>query len=157
MSLSPAANSAGWHNAEVTATFACTDSASGVASCPAPSSTGAQEGAARAITGTATDLVGLTTTLNRTIKVDRTAPTVPVLTLDPASPTVDQATTLTALSSDALSGLIGGEWWIGADPGRGSATPLNISASSLSALIPATSLPARTPCRPCRRRRRQLE
>ncbi len=104
VSLSPAANSAGWHNATVTATFTCTDSASGVAGCPAPTSTGTQEGTAVPITGTATDLVGLTTTLNRTIKVDRTAPSVPLLTLDPATPTVDQATTLTALSSDGTVG-----------------------------------------------------
>ncbi|MEO6572084.1 MAG: Ig-like domain-containing protein, partial [Ilumatobacteraceae bacterium] len=71
----------------------------------------------------------------------RTAPTVPVLTLDPANPTVDQATTLTAMTSDSLSGLVGGEWWIGADPGQGNATPLNISSASLSALIPAIVSP----------------
>ncbi|MEO6570787.1 MAG: Ig-like domain-containing protein, partial [Ilumatobacteraceae bacterium] len=137
VALAPAANSAGWHNATVTATFACTDAASGITSCSAPTSTGTSEGTDLPITGTATDLVGLTTTLSRTIKVDRTAPTVPVLTLDPANPTVDQATTLTAMTSDALSGLVGGEWWIGADPGQGNATPLNISSASLSALIPA--------------------
>ena len=32
--LSPTANGAGWHNSTVTATYACADSTSGVASCP---------------------------------------------------------------------------------------------------------------------------
>ena len=51
------------------------------------------------------------------------------------------ATTLTATSSDALSGVIGGEWWIGADPGAGHATRLNVSATSLSGQVPARTVP----------------
>ena len=141
VTLSPLANSAGWHRSTVTATFDCTDSVSGIASCSPPASTGAQEGTDLALSGTATDLAGLTTTTTRTVKVDLTSPTVPVVSLDPATRAEGQASTLTATSSDALSGLIGGEWWIGDDPGQGNATPLNLSGSVLSGLIPATLPP----------------
>ena len=53
-----------------------------------------------AITATATELLGLATTLSRPINVDRTAPIVPALTLDRATPTVGETTTLTASSVD---------------------------------------------------------
>ncbi len=141
VTLSPAANDAGWHNAPVTATFGCTDSASGVLTCSPPTSTGAQEGTDVPVNGAATDLVGLTTTVARTIKVDQTPPTAPIVALDPPAPTVDQPVSLTATTSDGLSGVIGGEWWIGADPGVGNATPLDLSAASLSALLPAIPAP----------------
>ncbi len=37
-----------------------------------------------------------------------------------------------------MSGLAGGEWWIGADPGVGNATPLSLAGGALTGTIPAT-------------------
>ncbi len=122
----------------MTAAFACADSLSGVAACPPAQSTETGEGDGLVLTGTATDFAGLTTTVSETVKVDRTAPSVPVVTLDPTSRPIDSTTSLTATSSDTLSGLAGGEWWIGADPGEGNATTLSLSAGSLSGVIPST-------------------
>jgi hypothetical protein len=90
------------------------------------------------LSGPATNGAGLSTTATDTVKVDLPAPSVPVVTLDPASRLVTVTTNLTATTSETLSGLAGGEWWIGADPGIGSATPLTVSGSSLIGVIPAT-------------------
>src|SRR5207344_75247 len=102
--LSPAANPAGWRNAAVTATYSCADTGSGIASCPPPQSTGTQEGTAVVLSGTSTNGAGLSTTATDTVKVDLTAPSVPVVTLDPASRLVTVTTNLTATTSETLSG-----------------------------------------------------
>ena len=52
-----------------------------------------------------------------------------------------QTSQISATSTDVLSGVVGGEWWIGADPGLGLATPLVASASNLSGTIVATLTP----------------
>ncbi|MEO7369627.1 MAG: Ig-like domain-containing protein, partial [Ilumatobacteraceae bacterium] len=137
----PAANAAGWRNSTVTATFTCTDSGSGVDVCPVPVSTGLLQGDNLVLTGTGTDKAGLSTTVTQTVKVDTAAPTVPVVALDPAARPQDQSTSITATSIDALSGLAGGEWWIGIDPGVGNGTPLVVTAGSLTGSIPSTLSP----------------
>ena len=139
--LSPPSNAAGWRNSAVTATFTCTDAVSGVIACSPPQSTGTQEGAALVLTGTAKDLAGLTTTISETVKVDRMAPSTPVVALDPASRRNTATSSITASTSDGLSGLKAGEWWTGADPGAGNGTPLSLSGSSLTGTVPST-LPA---------------
>ena len=139
--LAPAANAAGWNNSTVIATYTCTDTVSGVAACPPPQSTGTNEGVALVLTGTAKDRAGLTTTVSSTVKVDRTAPTDPVVTLDPASRPIDQTSTVTATTSDALSGLAAGEWWIGDDPGIGNGTALSLAGTTLTGVVPSTLAP----------------
>jgi hypothetical protein len=136
--LSPPSNAAGWRKSAVTAAFTCTDSVSGIASCPPAQSTGLQQGAALVLSGTATDRAGLTTTISQTVKVDLTAPTTPVVSLNPASRAPDQTTTITATSTDTLSGVVSGEWWIGSDPGQGNGASLTLSGGSLGGVIPAT-------------------
>ena len=89
VNLTPPANAAGWRNAPVTASYLCTDAHSGVATCPDPQSTGAQEGAAIVLSGTTTDRVGRSTTVTSSVKVDLTPPEQPAVTLDPPSRDVD--------------------------------------------------------------------
>ena len=71
----PTANVAGWNNTPVTVNFNCTDSGSGIATCPAsvPVDT---EGANQAVSGTATDRAGNSSTVNVTVNLDRTLPSV---------------------------------------------------------------------------------
>ena len=70
---SPAANGAGWNNGDVTVTFTCTDSGSGIATCQAPI-TVSTEGASQTITGTATDKAGNSGNAKVTLSIDKTAP-----------------------------------------------------------------------------------
>jgi hypothetical protein len=72
---SPAANGNGWNNTEVTVTFTCADTLSGIAGCTA-SQTVTTEGANQSVTGTATDNAGNTATDPATVSIDKTAPNV---------------------------------------------------------------------------------
>ncbi|HEY5422455.1 MAG TPA: Ig-like domain-containing protein, partial [Ilumatobacteraceae bacterium] len=114
------------------------DSVSGVATCPPAQSTGENEGAGLVLSGTAIDKAGLSTTVSATVKVDLTAPAAPTVIIDPATRPTDQTSTITATSTDSLSGVAGGEWWIGTDPGEGNATALTSAGTSLTGVVPAT-------------------
>lgn len=69
------------------------------------------------------------------LSVDKTAPSIdtPTLSVNPKS--VSESTELAATASDALSGLAGGEFFIGTDPGEGNGTPMALTGSQLSATI----------------------
>ena len=75
----PASTPAGWNNSAVTVTFVCTDTGSGVASCPDPVVV-TTEGADQQVTGTATDNVGHTASTTATVSIDTTAPTITAAT-----------------------------------------------------------------------------
>jgi hypothetical protein len=106
-SRTPAANGAGWNNADVAVTFTCNDGVSGVASCVGDTTLSA-EGAGQSATGTATDQAGNTAQASVAgINIDKTSP---VLTVS-ANKTVDAASDAGAVvaypaatASDALSG-----------------------------------------------------
>jgi hypothetical protein len=69
-------DSNGWYNADVTVTFTCNDSGSGIASCSAPT-TLSSDGADQSVTGTATDVTGNTASATvSNIDIDKTAPVV---------------------------------------------------------------------------------
>lgn len=72
---SPAANAKGWNNTNVTVTFVCNDSLSGIASCTDPQ-TVTTEGKNQTVTGTAIDNAGNTATDPATVSIDKTAPTI---------------------------------------------------------------------------------
>ncbi|MBI4715876.1 MAG: hypothetical protein HY760_08075, partial [Nitrospirae bacterium] len=76
----PLPNANGWNNTDPTVTFACTDSESGIATCPSPV-TVTTEGAGQGVSGTAVDLAGNRASASVTINLDKTAPelTLPVL------------------------------------------------------------------------------
>jgi RHS repeat-associated protein len=69
----PPANAAGWHNRDVTLAYTCTDTLSGIASCPDPVLV-TTEGADQVFTGTAVDRAGNAATVTTTVNLDQTAP-----------------------------------------------------------------------------------
>ena len=106
MTLSPAPNEDGWHNGPVTAHFTCTDTGSGVASCPSDQLL-TTEGASQQIAGTTTDRAGNTAAALATASLDTTAPALTITS--PANNAVVSAETMTITGtlSDALSGVAG--------------------------------------------------
>ena len=73
---SPAPNSNGWNNSDVTVTFTCSDgTGSGITSC-GPSRTVTTEGRDQAVTGTAVDNAGNSATDPATVSIDKTKPTI---------------------------------------------------------------------------------
>ena len=139
-SVSPAANGSGWHTSAPTVTFSCADEGSGVAQCSAPV-TVSTDGRGQVITGTVTDQAGNGATASVTLDVDTAAPTVGTVSIRPTSPTAGQAFVLSAPTSDALSGVVAGEWFVGTDPGVGNGKAMTLSGGVLSA---TTSMAAGT-------------
>ncbi|MBI5197217.1 MAG: hypothetical protein HZA19_01265 [Nitrospirae bacterium] len=76
----PLPNANGWNNGDVTVTFTCSDTESGIATCPAPAAI-ATEGAGQVIAGTAVDLAGNSASATVAVNLDKTAPelTMPIL------------------------------------------------------------------------------
>jgi len=70
-------NAAGWNNSDVTSTFICLDSLSGMASCTMPIVT-STEAANQTITGTAVDLAGNVSTDSFVLNIDKTAPSIQI-------------------------------------------------------------------------------
>ncbi|TFD47356.1 hypothetical protein E3T33_02520 [Cryobacterium sp. TMT1-2-1] len=64
-----------WTNANVTVTFLCTDSGSGIAACTAPA-TMSTEGASQQVVGTATDNAGNSASNTAVVSIDKTQPTI---------------------------------------------------------------------------------
>jgi VCBS repeat protein len=102
-SQTPAANGAGWNNSDVTVTFTCADSLSGVATCTTPALLNG-DGADQVVTGTVVDRAGNSATVSHTVNLDKTPPglTMPVLA---SSYVYNASLTLTFGSADALSGI----------------------------------------------------
>ena len=103
----PAGNAAGWNNTDVTVSFTCTDSDSGVASCSAPT-TLTMEGANQSVTGTATDNAGNTASATVSgISIDKTAPSISASrSVAPnAAGWNNSAVTVSFACDDALSGV----------------------------------------------------
>lgn len=104
---SPQANSYGWNNTDVTVSFTCSDSLSGVDSCTAPQVVTA-EGAGQSRTGTAADKAGNTASAgSANINIDKTPPTLacganPEVLWPPDNKLVAVNTTVTV--QDSLSG-----------------------------------------------------
>lgn len=74
-SATPAPNTAGWNNTDVTVAFSCSDAESGIASCP-DDSVLSDDGAAQYVTGTATDHGGNSDSATvGPVNVDKTGPT----------------------------------------------------------------------------------
>ena len=105
-STSPAPNSNGWNNSDVTVSFECSDALSGIGSCSSPA-TLSSEGANQTTIGIATDKAGNISTTTATVNIDKTAPTITAN----VSPSPDSNgwnngdVTVTFNCSDALSGV----------------------------------------------------
>jgi uncharacterized protein YjbJ (UPF0337 family) len=104
----PGANTRSWNNSDVTVTFTCTDSGSGIASCTAPITKG--EGAAQKVEGKATDKAGNSATDETTVNVDKTKPTVSGTLSATANANgwfqSDVTATFTCADQDGLSGVL---------------------------------------------------
>jgi hypothetical protein len=102
-SVSPAPNSYGWNNSDVTVSFTCNDGLSGIDTCPEPITL--TSGAGQIIEGTATDKAGNSATASVMVNIDKAAPTVSNLIWSANPLQQGQDTTLSAAVSEALSGL----------------------------------------------------
>ncbi|KRC88264.1 hypothetical protein ASE25_15580 [Terrabacter sp. Root85] len=104
---SPAANTRSWNNSDVTVTFICTDSGSGVSSCTDPVTKG--EGAAQKVQGNATDKAGNSATDETSVNVDKSKPTITgSLSAEPNGNgwfKADVTATFTCADQDGLSGV----------------------------------------------------
>jgi RHS repeat-associated protein len=102
----PAANSAGWNNSDVTVAFTCSDALSGVASCTA-SQVVSTEGSNQIISGSSADIAGNTANTSITINLDKTPPVLSVSTPSNGDTVSTAALTVTGTASDSLSGIAG--------------------------------------------------
>ena len=101
------ANPDGWNNTDVTVTFACADTLSGVDTCPAPV-TVSTEGSGQSVSGTASDQAGNTATVTLgNINIDKGMPMI-VGSRTPAANAAgwnNSPVTVSFACSDALSGI----------------------------------------------------
>ncbi len=100
---SPAASGSGWNNTQVTVTFTCADSLSGVATCPPPRAV-STDGAHQVISGTAVDVAGNSSTAQVTLNIQQTPPSILQFTA-PTQIEPGQSGTATVTASDNLSGI----------------------------------------------------
>lgn len=103
---SPAANANGWNNTDVSITFMCSDSLSGIASCPA-TAIATTEGAGQVITGTAVDKARNTASTSVALNIDKTLPVITAsMSSQPnANGWHNTDVTITFTCSDTLSGI----------------------------------------------------
>src|SRR5262245_45211925 len=73
----PGPNAKRRNTSAVTVSFTCSDSTSGIASCPPPVTVTA-EGAGQSVSGTATDKAGNSSSTSVTLNIDKTQPTVAI-------------------------------------------------------------------------------
>jgi hypothetical protein len=101
---SPPPNPAGWNNSNVTVTFVCADSLSGIETCPAPVLV-TSEGGTQQVLGEARDKAGNTATASASVSLDKTPPSLAVT--EPAlGGTVEQSpVTIRGTATDAHSGI----------------------------------------------------
>ena len=104
--VSPSPNAAGWNNSNVTVSFQCKDSLSGVASCPAAVQV-TTEGATVVTSQPAMDSAGNTATASVLAQLDKTAPAITITSPIAGSNVYAVQTTVSGTVSDALSGVSG--------------------------------------------------
>jgi len=102
--VSPLPNGVGWNNGDVTVTFTCMDTLSGIVSCPTPA-TVTTEGANQLISGTATDGAGNSASTSVIVNLDKTAPMVTITAPQNGAQLTSSPASVTATVSDALSGI----------------------------------------------------
>ena len=105
VSQSPVANGAGWNNGDVTVSFVCGDTGSGVASCSSPEVV-SSEGAGQLVSGSAADVAGNVSSASTTVNLDKTAPSISgVVPVANANGWFNSPVSVSFVCSDALSGV----------------------------------------------------
>ena len=102
--VTPSPNDAGWNNTNVTVTFTCSDTTSGIASCPGDVLL-PQDGANQVITGTATDIAGNTASASVTVNLDKTPPVVTMVSPLPGATIEDPSVIVQGTINETLSGV----------------------------------------------------
>ncbi|MBN2326289.1 MAG: Vps62-related protein [Candidatus Omnitrophica bacterium] len=100
----PAPNSAGWNNTDVTVNFVCSDATSGIASCPPPVIV-QEEGENQKITGEAEDNAGNTASAEAIVNIDKTAPVVTITSPLQGAIITDSPVTVKGTVEEHLSGV----------------------------------------------------
>jgi hypothetical protein len=137
-SVSPAANSAGWNNTNVTVTFACSQSASPISSC-SPPQTVSSPGSGQVITGTVQDQAGKQNTASVTLNIDETPPSILQFTAPTQlSPGQSGPATLTVNDIAAVTSVV---FQLNGTPiGTSLAPPYTISVTAPSTAISGSTL-----------------
>jgi hypothetical protein len=134
--VSPSPNAAGWNNSNVTVSFQCTDSLSGIASCP-PSISVTSQGVVVVTYQPATDVAGNSATSSVEVRLDETPPMI-AITSPAAGSVYASQTTVSGTVSDALSGVASVSCNGAAAQVSGStftcATTLSVGADTISAM-----------------------
>ncbi len=104
-SVSPKANPAGWHNVDATVTFECSDSGSGILTCPGPVVVN-KEGENQVVTGTAVDWAGNTASVSVTVNLDKTPPVLSGYQPSDGERLPDPEVNLVGKVGDTLSGIM---------------------------------------------------
>ncbi|MBB3062680.1 PQQ-binding-like beta-propeller repeat protein [Microbulbifer rhizosphaerae] len=106
--ITPPANSAGWHKTPVALSYQCSDNLSGMADCP-EDRVESQQGRNREIPVSATDLAGNAASSSTLLSIDTTAPIIqtPLSSQANSNGWHNAPVTVTYLCSDSLSGIAG--------------------------------------------------
>lgn len=116
----------GWYNAPVTVGWAVADPS---AAAPSPT-TVSTEGAGQVISSPPVcDASGRCSTGTVSLSIDLSPPSVGTPQLGAPSASTPPTVDLTVATSDSLSGVAGGEWFLGVDPGVGNGNRLNLGPS----------------------------
>lgn len=100
----PSPNAAGWNNSQIGVLFACGDDQSGVASCPS-FQTISTEGINQAVSGTATDNVGNSSSVSVNVNIDITPPVLSITSPSDGSTVAVSTASIAGTVSDLLSGV----------------------------------------------------
>lgn len=100
----PAPNAAGWNNQDVTVSFDCTDTTSGIASCTGPVLV-STEGANQVVEGQAVDNAGNTASTSVELNIDKTDPAITINSPADGSTFGTQQVILSGTVEESLSGL----------------------------------------------------
>lgn len=129
---SPVPNANGWNNTDVTVTFTCNDDFA-VAYCTPPT-TLSVEGANQTVDGTVMSALGTVRNITTSpINIDKTAPSVTVPALSRPFIVFQSREVISAATSDNLSGVTAGEYYIDADPGQGNGRAMQYVGGKLTA------------------------
>jgi RHS repeat-associated protein len=104
---SPQPNAAGWNKSDVTVHFTCSDSGTGIATCPADVVVGS-EGMNQPVTRTATDRAGNSASVTVTVNIDKTAPSITVEAPQNNALLGDPHLVVTGTADDAIAVTING-------------------------------------------------